>query len=160
MRSHCPFFATLLLTAVAALTPAITGPARAQAALQATLADSTKPDSAKTVAASDTAKPPLPADSAAVHLAAGDSVQPDSAVPLPGVAIQTAGFTGVSDSVGNAVSGLPFTAGQPFMIDRTPRRRSPSTDLPARSAGRVWRRFRSTPIAARSALSARQTLSR
>ena len=57
MRSHCPFFATLLLTAVAALTPAITGPARAQAALQATLADSTKPDSAKSdIAKSDGAK--------------------------------------------------------------------------------------------------------
>jgi len=38
MRFHCPFFATLLLAAVAALTPAMTGPARAQTALQANAA--------------------------------------------------------------------------------------------------------------------------
>ena len=33
--------------------------------------------------------------------------------------LDMANSTGVSDSVGNAVSGLPFTTGQPFTIDRT-----------------------------------------
>jgi lysophospholipase L1-like esterase len=57
MRFHCPFFATIWLATVAALTPAITGPVRAQTALQATLADSTKPDSPKSDGAkSDSAK--------------------------------------------------------------------------------------------------------
>jgi lysophospholipase L1-like esterase len=57
MRFHCPFFATIWLATVAALTPAITGPVRAQTALQATLADSTRPDSPKSDGAkSDGAK--------------------------------------------------------------------------------------------------------
>jgi lysophospholipase L1-like esterase len=57
MRFHCPFFASILLATVAALTQAITGPVRAQTALQARLADSTKPDSPKSDAAkSDGAK--------------------------------------------------------------------------------------------------------
>jgi lysophospholipase L1-like esterase len=57
MRFHCPFFATIWLATVAALTPAITGPVRAQTALQATLADSTRPDSPKSDGAkSDSAK--------------------------------------------------------------------------------------------------------
>jgi lysophospholipase L1-like esterase len=38
MRFHCPFFASLSLAAVAALTPAITGPARAQTVQQANAA--------------------------------------------------------------------------------------------------------------------------
>ena len=47
MRFLRPFFLTLLLAAVAALMPAMTGPARAQAVQQAGLADSTKADSSK-----------------------------------------------------------------------------------------------------------------
>ncbi len=69
MRFHCPFFAALLLAAVAALMPALTGGARAQAALQATLADSTRPESAK----SDRAK----SDSAKSDTAKSDSATSD-----------------------------------------------------------------------------------
>ena len=47
MRFLCPFFATLLLAAVAALMPATTEPARAQAVQQARLADGTKADTGK-----------------------------------------------------------------------------------------------------------------
>jgi lysophospholipase L1-like esterase len=84
MRFHCPFFATLLLAAVAALTPAITGPARAQAALQATLADSTKPDSAK----SDSAKSDSPKSDGAKSTAyqpstAANAASADHAAPAP-----------------------------------------------------------------------------
>jgi lysophospholipase L1-like esterase len=71
MRFHCPFFAALLLAAVAALMPALTGRARAQAALQATLADSTRPESAK----SDSAK----SDSATSDGSKSTAYQPSTA---------------------------------------------------------------------------------
>jgi lysophospholipase L1-like esterase len=71
MRFHCPFFAALLLGAVAALMPALTGRARAQAALQATLADSTRPESAK----SDSAK----SDSATSDGSKSTAYQPSTA---------------------------------------------------------------------------------
>jgi lysophospholipase L1-like esterase len=48
MRFLCPFFATLWLVAAAAMMPATTKPARAQAVQQARLADGTKADTGKT----------------------------------------------------------------------------------------------------------------
>jgi lysophospholipase L1-like esterase len=92
MRFLCPFFATLWLAAVAALMPATTKPARAQAVQQARLADGTKADSAKTdesktdESKTDSAKS-NGTRSAAATAAAGDPVAPAQQKSLTAKAI-------------------------------------------------------------------------
>src|SRR6185437_15585867 len=76
MRFLCPFFATLWLAAVAALMPATTKPARAQAVQQARLADGTKADSAKADESQTDSAKSDGAKSTAATAAAGDPAAP------------------------------------------------------------------------------------
>ena len=82
MRFLRPFFLTLLLAAVAALMPAMTGLARAQAVQQAGLADSTKADSSKAdESKADSAKSDGSRSTAYQPSAAANAATTDRAAP-------------------------------------------------------------------------------
>ena len=81
MRFLCPFFATLWLAAVAALVPATTKPARAQAVQQARLADGTKADSGKTDESRTDASKTGSAKSDGTRSAAATAAAGDPAAP-------------------------------------------------------------------------------
>jgi lysophospholipase L1-like esterase len=82
MRFLRPFFLTLLLAAVAARMPAMTGAARAQAVQQAVLADSTKADSSKAdESKADSAKTDGSRSTAYQPSAAANAATTDRAAP-------------------------------------------------------------------------------